>query len=167
MNVRNAVLLMALWLVLAGILVGMACSAAESGGNSGDVVRATWIQAEIDGDSVSLPVQDIDAAELIHFKVAGETGNMVFMAYRVDGQLHLRAAICPPCRSVGFSLDGNNLVCDSCGTRFEATSGAGVSGACKGYPKAEATGSVSEGKFVVTMADLANAYENTRTPGWP
>jgi len=158
---------MASCLVLAGVLVGIACSAAESGGDGGNILRATWIQAEIEGDSVAIPVQDIDTAELIQFKVAGETGNMVFMAYRVDGQLHLRAAICPPCRSVGFSLDGGDLVCDTCGTRFEASSGAGLSGACKGYPKAEATGSVSEGKYVVTMADLANAYENTRTPGWP
>ena len=58
------------------------------------------------------------------------------MAYDLAGEKYVRANVCPPCRSIGFSLAGDILVCNSCGTRFNVKTGDGISGARKDYPKA-------------------------------
>ena len=90
---------------------------------------------------------------------------MAFMAYKLDGERHVRANVCPPCRSEGFSLSGDILVCDRCGTRFEASTGDGISGACKGYPKAEAAHVVSGGNLTMDIDDLVTAYQETQRAG--
>jgi len=89
------------------------------------------------------------------------------MAYILDGKIYARANVCPPCRSVGFSLSGDILVCNSCSTKFKATTGEGVSGACVKYPKASVSYTISDGNVVMNKADLVTAYQNTLNPGWP
>ncbi|MFH1651537.1 MAG: Fe-S-containing protein, partial [Chloroflexota bacterium] len=94
-------------------------------------------------------------------------GRLSFMAYEQDGSLIVRANVCPPCRSVGFSLAGDTLVCDSCGTTFKAKTGDGISGACVAYPKAAAAYDINNGQAVLKSADLLTAYQNTTAPGLP
>jgi hypothetical protein len=89
------------------------------------------------------------------------------MAYKLNGGRYVRANVCPPCRSVGFSLSGDILVCNSCGTRFKASTGAGISGACRDYPKAEVAHVISGDNLTMDIDDLVTAYENTQRPGWP
>jgi nitrite reductase/ring-hydroxylating ferredoxin subunit len=105
---------------------------------------------------------------MLHFGITdGQGGRMNFMAYGLNGETYARANVCPPCRSVGFSLLGDILVCDSCGTRFDAITGNGISGACKDYPKAEVAHTISDGKLAMQYNDLVTAYANTGKPGWP
>ena len=89
------------------------------------------------------------------------------MAYELDGTVYVRANVCPPCRSIGFSLDGDTLVCDRCRTVFDAVSGNGVKGACVDYPKASADYSVNGGQLTMNLAALETAYSNTMKPGLP
>ena len=163
---------MALVSILLAAVVFAACSNGETGGNGGNggatgIVNPTWITAQQDGDTVSIPVSELDSGKMLHFQVAYQTADMAFMAYKLDGDYYVRANVCPPCRSIGFSLDGDNLVCDSCRTRFAASTGAGISGACVNYPKAEVAYEKSGSSLTMEMDDLVTAYENTLTPGWP
>jgi nitrite reductase/ring-hydroxylating ferredoxin subunit len=105
---------------------------------------------------------------MLHFGITyGQGDRMNFMAYGLNGETYARANVCPPCRSVGFSLLGDILVCDSCGTRFNANTGDGISGACKDYPKAEVAYTISDGKLAMQYNDLVTAYADTGKPGWP
>ncbi len=104
---------------------------------------------------------------MLHFRVTDQDANMAFMAYQLDGERYVRANVCPPCRSVGFSLSGDILVCNSCGTKFEASTGDGISGACRDYPKAEVAHAISGDKITMDTDDLINAYLDTEKPGWP
>ena len=144
-----------------------------TGGKSGtgEVISPTWMSAEAvqtKGDAVSIPAGEVDSGKMLHFAANfGEGTRQNFMAYISDGETHVRANVCPPCRSVGFSLAGDILVCDSCGTRFTASTGVGISGACKDYPKAEVAHTISDGTITMEMGDLLAAYQNTEKPGWP
>ncbi len=163
---------MALVSILLAAVVFAACSNGETGGNGGNggatgIVNPTWITAQQDGDTVSIPVSELDSGKMLHFQVAYQTADMAFMAYKLDGDYYVRANVCPPCRSTSFSLDGDNLVCDSCRTRFEASTGAGISGACVNYPKAEVAHKMSGASLAMEMGELVTAYENTLNPGWP
>ncbi len=158
-------------LLLGLILVSLpfifaACSGGETTVNT-QPVKATWIEPEIMGDTVTIPVSALKDNDIIHFKLAGLNGDIAFMGYEIDGQTSIRANLCPPCRSVGFSLSGDTLVCDTCRTSFEAKTGEGISGACVAYPKAEVAFTVNQGKIVMNAEDLLDATLKTGEPGWP
>ena len=126
---------------------------------------AKWIEAQVNGDTVSIPVSEIESDCNTRFKVQAADGNISAMAYVLDGVIYVRADICPPCRSQGFTLTGNILDCDSCHTKFKASTGEGVSGACVNYPKTSVSYTITDGNVVMSRADLVTAYQNTLKPG--
>ena len=155
--------IMVIGIVLIGIILGMA---ACSGQDAQTLVKATWIEPQVTGDTVSIPVTEVNNDKIVHFNVAEALGGeMAFMAYEVDGKLNVRANVCPPCRSIGFSLNKDTLVCDTCRTTFKAKTGEGISGACVSYPKAAVPYEISDGKVVMNGNDLVTAYQNTLKPG--
>jgi uncharacterized membrane protein len=130
-------------------------------------IKAKLIEAQVDGDSVSIPVSDVERDWNTQFVVNTQKGKMNFMAYLLKNKIYVRADVCPPCRSIGYSLDGNTLICDRCATTFKADTGDGIGGACVDYPKALVPYQISNGNIVLSQADLVVAYENTLNPGWP
>ncbi len=128
-------------------------------------VDAKWIEAQVNGDTVSIPVSEIENDWNTRFKVQATDGSISAMAYIFNGIIYVRADICPPCRSQSFTLNGDILDCDSCHTRFKASTGDGVSGACVNYPKASVAYTISNGNVVMSSADLVTAYQNTLKPG--
>lgn len=152
-------------IVLLGvILVAVACGGQEAK----NPVKATWINPQVVSDSVSIPVNEVNNNKIVHFRVPVAGGSKIaFMAYDLDGKLNVKANVCPPCRSIGFSLSKETLVCDSCGTTFQAKTGDGISGACVDYPKAAVPYEINDGKVVMKGNDLVTAYQNTIEPGLP
>ena len=128
-------------------------------------VDAKWIDAQVNGDTVSIPESEIENDWNTRFQVQAADGNISAMAYVLDGVIYVRADICPPCRSRGFTLNGNILDCDSCHTKFNASTGDGVSGACVNYPKDSVSYTISDGNVVMSKADIVTAYQNTLKPG--
>ncbi len=132
-------------------------------------IKAAWIQVQVDQDSqtVSLPVSELEDNWNIHFKLKTTEDDINFMAYIFDGEIYVRANVCPPCKSIGFSLDENEdiLICDRCATIFDASTGAGIKGACVDYPKASASYEISDGSLVIKGSDLLAAYQETLLPG--
>jgi nitrite reductase/ring-hydroxylating ferredoxin subunit len=158
------VLLAALVFVLLGTL---GCSGSKAESTTGGKVQPTWIDAQVDADAISIPLSDIEGGKMIHFKVTSGGTDMTFMAYALSGQINIRAAICPPCRSQSFSLAGDILDCDTCHTKFKADTGEGISGACKNYPKAEVAYTITRDRISTETGDLIIAYQNTQSPGLP
>ncbi len=113
----------------------------------------------VSGSTVSLPMADVAQAGNGKFAV----NEMSFMAYLMDGKYYIRANVCVPCGSKIFTLKNGTLICGSCGTVFNATTGAGMSGvpACKTYAKKAAVFTTEGGNLVMTLTDLTTAYQNT------
>ena len=153
------------FVLLAMILNIVACSGNSA--QSNEPIKATWIEPQIVGDIVSIPVSEVENSKMTHFKLATIDGDIAFMAYNIDGKLNVRANVCPPCRSIGFSLSRDTLICDTCRTTFKAKTGDGIAGACVGYPKAAVPYEISDGKVVMRSNDLLIADKNTNEPGWP
>ena len=130
-------------------------------------IKATIIEARVNGDSVSIPVSAVESDWNTQFAVNAQPGKMNFMAYLLNNKIYIRADVCPPCRSIGYSLDGNTLICDRCATTFKADTGNGIAGACVDYPKALVPYQISNSNIVMSQADLVTAYEATLNPGWP
>ncbi len=130
-------------------------------------VKATWIEPQVAGDSVFIPVSEVENNRNVHFNVKIEGEDMNFMAYAMGGEIFVRANVCPPCRSIGFSLEEAVLVCDRCATTFKAETGDGIAGACVDYPKAAVPYEINGGNIIMNSTDLIVAYEDTIEPGWP
>ena len=131
------------------------------------LIEQKWIEPQVNGETLSIPVSVLETDWNTRFKVQTASGEITGMAYILDGKTYVRANVCPPCRSVGFRLSGNTLICMSCGTKFNATTGEGISGACVSYPKAAVNYQVTGGNVVLSKADLSTAYQNTMKPGLP
>ena len=158
----------ALLTVVMSLVVLTACTRAVGAPVvSADAIAPTWITATKNGDSAAVPIADVQKNTIVHFFLEGTSGKMAFMSYIFEGKTYVRANICPPCRSINFTLDKDILVCDSCFTRFEAGTGNGVSGACVNYPKASVDFVLNGDSIVMKTADMETAYRNTLKPGLP
>ncbi len=149
------------------LLVALLLAAAACSAQGAPLVKAKWVKAPLSGDTVSITAADVTSNKIVHFSVAMALGQENFMAYDLGGQIYVRANVCPPCRSVGFSLAGDRLICDTCKTVFNAKTGDGISGACVAYPKAAVPYQSAGGNLVLQGKDLVTAYQNTLEQGWP
>jgi nitrite reductase/ring-hydroxylating ferredoxin subunit len=149
--------------LLAVILIIASCS--SSNPPSGDPISATWIEPQIADDTVSIRLSEVEDNWNVHFNVEIRAEDMNFMAYVLEGEIHIRANVCPPCQSIGFSLQEAILICDRCATTFDTETGEGIQGACVDFPKASVPYQIDGGNIVMSSADLAAAYEDTLEPG--
>jgi hypothetical protein len=152
---------------LAVIIILAGCSSAANAQEG--PYKETVITPMVTNDSVSIPVSVVNSKHNVHFELATTKGNTSFEAYTFNGAIQVRASYCVPCRSTSFTLGGDKLICDTCGTVFSAKDGTGVSGvaACKSYPKAAVAFTTTGGNIVMQSADLQTAFNNTLSPGLP
>lgn len=153
-------------LVLA-LLVILSTGCTNSDTQSSEPIKAEWITVRVAGDIVSIPVSEVGNNKMVHFESGTLGGDMAFMVYKVAGKIDVRANACPPCGSVGFSLQRDILVCDTCKTTFNAKTGDGIEGACVDFPKASVPHEIKENSIVMKSDDLEAAYQSTLNPGWP
>lgn len=130
-------------------------------------IKAKWIESEVTSDTASIPLREVKNNWNVHFGLRTKEGDINFMAYMMDGETYVRANVCPPCRSIGFSLQKDTLICNACRTTFKAKTGDGIAGACVDYPKASAPYEIADGNIVMKSDDLITAYINTLKPGLP
>ncbi len=164
---RLVAILVALVALVPTVMLLTACPSPGGGGGGSASIGATWIEPEIMDDSVSIPTSEVENHRNVHFKVETDDRDMHFMAYVLNGQVHVRASVCPPCWGIAYSLDRDILVCDMCATTFSARTGDGIRGPCVNYPKAAVAYDAVAGSIVMSRADLSAAYEDTLEPGWP
>jgi nitrite reductase/ring-hydroxylating ferredoxin subunit len=124
-------------------------------------VKEKWIDAQVTEDTASIAVKDVRDNWNTAFKIANKGATLNFMAYVLNGEIQVRANVCPPCRSIGYTLNNDILVCDTCATTFKATNGSGIQGACVKFPKAAVQYKVVNDAIVMNVNDLVNAYQKT------
>jgi nitrite reductase/ring-hydroxylating ferredoxin subunit len=100
----------------------------------------------------SIPVADVVSSKIVFFQYQKAGGEQVPMiAYvKPSGKLFVGVSFCIPCKSTGQSIEADGtLRCKACGTKRDAETGVGVSGACRLYPLDELPVKVTGGKIVI------------------
>jgi len=149
------------------ILVSTMVACSDNWSQDSQRIEATWTNPQVLGDIISIPISEVENNKIMHFEFTTQDEDMTFMAYDLSGEIYVRANICPPCHSIGFSLQQSTLVCDTCGTVFDARTGAGINGACVAYPKAAVAYEIRDGSIVMKGSDLLAAYQDTVNPAQP
>ncbi len=163
--IASCVLLVLILILSLGACVGSTSTPTTP--KPSEPIKATWLEPNVVGDDVSIPVSEIESKKIIHFRIGTSAGDIAFMAYELDRKIYVRSNLCPPCRSVGFSLQKDTLVCDTCATTFKAKTGDGIKGACVAFPKASVPYEIGGDTIIMKRSDLIAAYQNTLKPGWP
>ncbi|NPE27715.1 DUF2318 domain-containing protein [Methanococcoides sp. SA1] len=162
----NSKLIGVILLIMIAVAVVPGCL--ENGAQAEAVVEpiaATWVNPEVSGNIVTIPVQMIEDNVNTHFKVNTETGDIAVMVYKLGDDIIVRSNVCPPCGSIGFILDNEVLVCDSCRTTFDANTGEGIQGACVAYPKENIPYTLLNGNLVMDLDDIVAAHLETVQKG--
>jgi uncharacterized membrane protein len=149
------------------ILVSTMVACSDNWSQDSQRIEATWTNPQVLGDIISIPISEVENDKIMHFEFTTQDKDMTFMAYDLSGEIYVRANICPPCHSIGFSLQESTLVCDTCGTVLDAITGTGINGACVAYPKAAVAYEIRDGSIVMKGSDLLAAYQDTVNPAPP
>lgn len=129
-------------------------------------IEMTRITPEISDTQVIVNVEEIKAGKIVTFDVPGISftlnngtpfENLPLMAYvSPQGNLVLARSLCEPCSGVAFHIEGEELVCNACVTRWNLESLQGISGGCPDYPPETVQYEVNDGKMVIDMEVLKN-----------
>ncbi|MDW7673381.1 MAG: Fe-S-containing protein [Bacillota bacterium] len=124
----------------------------------GKILGMTDIELiQTDEGAVGFTLEDLKQSELIYsnFYFNGESNRVPVMAYiSPAGRVVVAVSLCEPCQSESFHISGNELVCDTCRTKWLLNDLRGISGGCLTYPPEELNYTVDEGYINILEADL-------------
>lgn len=107
--------------------------------------------------SLTVPVADLVNAKISLLQYTLPSGEALpLIAYlKPSGALFVGVSFCPPCQGEWQTIqpDGT-LTCNSCGTKRDLETQAGISGACKLYPLDEIPVTLTDGNVVIDRAVL-------------
>lgn len=168
--------------VIAGVAIvavlavgGFMLSEKPSGADAGAVnVGATSYQqasflpvnaAESNGD-IMLDLNQLKSNKTETFNVPGINftlnngtpfNNLPLLAYvSPNGNIVVAASLCEPCSGTTFHIEGDQLVCNTCGTRWSLNGLQGVAGGCTQYPPESVKYTIQGGKLIIKKADVQN-----------
>lgn len=107
-------------------------------------VDMTTVKAQIADGKVKLPIADIAKAGITYseydpnFDVGNGQKGLAIMAFVTpNGRIVTTVSFCEPCYSRKFHIEGDQLVCNTCGTRWYLADLSGIGGGCVKYPPKE------------------------------
>lgn len=71
-----------------------------------------------------------------------------------NGSLVVATSLCEPCSGTTFHIEGDQLVCNTCGTRWFLADMSGISGGCPQYPPKIMKYTVQGNKLEIKQSDL-------------
>ena len=125
---------------------------------NGQIISMTDTKLELEGESYLFTVDEVEKAKLIFARTDykyQQGNNKAVMAFvSPAGRIVLAMAMCEPCRSERFHIEGNDLVCDTCGTRWQLADLHGIIGGCVDYPPEELPYVVKNGMLYFDTSDV-------------
>ncbi|MBE0447718.1 MAG: DUF2318 domain-containing protein [Actinobacteria bacterium] len=117
------------------------------------------VAPEVKDGKVMINAGDIISKRIIYFEYKRPADGQVIsmMAYiKPSGKLFTGVSYCPPCEGKYHHLEADGtLTCNSCETKRDPETEAGISGACKLYPADEIAHELVDDKIQLAEADLA------------
>jgi uncharacterized protein len=134
-----------------------------SGNSSPGAVAASAVQmipATTSGTAdgkVYITEQEVREKRLVYWDYKQGSINTPMLAYVTpSGALKMAARVCEPCNGYSFRVEGDHLVCNACGSRWELETSRGISGGCLPYPPDVLESSIVDGRLVVDERIVAS-----------
>jgi hypothetical protein len=122
---------------------------------SGKRISMTDIDNQVENGKVVFPLASVVESSFIATEYKKDLTRLPLLAFiSPAGRLVVGIGYCEPCRSESFHIDGKDLVCDTCRTRWQLNDLRGLSGGCPNYPPEELNYEVIDGMVVISEADI-------------
>ena len=106
------------------------------------------VSAKIENGRIILPMDMVRQKKFVSFMYKGPTAAVPLLAYiSGEGKVVTAVSVCEPCNSQRFHIRGNEIVCNSCGTKWKIDTLEPISGSCGRYPP-DALPNVVEGNEI-------------------
>ena len=120
-------------------------------------VAMTPVDAVTGNGVLEIPLEVMKEKKLVSFSYVNKGNQLPLMAYITPkGMLVTAVSMCEPCRSTKFHIEGTNMVCNTCGTRWDLESLNGISGGCLTYPPDAIGHVIQDGKVKIKETDILN-----------
>lgn len=156
-------------LAVGGFMASKKSSATDA--NAVNVGAVSYQQAEFaattakeSGGDIVLNVNELKTKKSETFSIPGISfslangtpfNDLPLLAYiSPSGNIVVATSLCEPCSGTTFHIEGDQLVCNSCGTRWTLDGLQGVSGGCTTYPPETVKYTVQGDKLIIKKADL-------------
>lgn len=120
-------------------------------------VKMSAVKAASGKDGISIPVAEVASKKIVSFEYVKPGADAIpLVAYaKPSGKLFVGVSYCVPCKGIGQRIESDGTItCESCGTKRDLETMAGLSGSCKLYPLDELPTKVSGGKIIVEQGAL-------------
>lgn len=120
---------------------------------SGRNIPMTTVAAVAGSGYLEIPAQIVQDKKIVYFEYSKGGKNVPLMAYIApSGKLVTAISMCEPCRSKKFHIEGDEMVCNACGTRWTLERLQGISGGCLNYPPDVVAHAIEGGKVKIQDA---------------
>ena len=133
---------------------------------AGQKLEFAKIQANETGGDIVVDLNELKNKKTTTFDVQGINftlnsgtafNSLPLLAYVApSGNIVVATSLCEPCSGTSFHVEGTELVCNACGTRWTLEDLKGISGGCPQYPPDRVKYNVQGDKLIIKKTDLQN-----------
>jgi uncharacterized membrane protein len=99
------------------------------------VIDLRAITSNVENGKIIISLEDVKKKDLVTFNYDQNGARLPLLAYiSPEGKLITAVSVCEPCNSDKFHIESEDMVCNTCGTRWDLNNLHGKSGGCLKYP---------------------------------
>ena len=106
-------------------------------------IQMTDLTATVADGKIAVPVATVKEKGLVRFTYKGTTEIPLLAYVAPSGKVVTAVSMCEPCSSTRFFIDGDKIICSSCGTEWDLETLKGIKGGCTAYPPDRVTNTIS------------------------
>ncbi|HUN66788.1 MAG TPA: Fe-S-containing protein [Bacteroidota bacterium] len=123
----------------------------------GKTLQQQFITPQVRAGIISFPLSVLLEKKIICFDYEGEKSKIPVLAFiSAEGKLVTAIRMCEPCNSSEFRIEGTEMVCGRCGTRWKLNNLEGVDGTCQKYPPDPIPSRLVDGQVEIDETVLKN-----------
>jgi uncharacterized protein len=121
------------------------------------IQQAPSTTAAAQSGKVTVSVDEIKTKKIVFWDYKKADGTTLpLMAYlSPSGIVNMAVRVSEPCNGYSFRIEGNQLVCNTRGTRWDLETLQGISGDCQEYPPDRLRAQVVNGRLIADEARVA------------
>jgi hypothetical protein len=115
------------------------------------------IDARVENGTVSFSLTLLQQRKFVQFDYHSSSGIVPLLAFiSPEGKLVTAIRMCEPCNAKVFRIEGDELACGNCETRWKLSNLEGIQGSCQKYPPDPIPSKVVGNRVVIEEAFVKN-----------
>lgn len=115
------------------------------------------IPSRVQNGKIIISLDDVKQRQFVAFKYVSGDKVVPLLAYiSPEGKLVTAISMCEPCNSRRFHIQGDQIICNSCGTTWKLENLNAINGACGNYPPDPIPSTVVGNTVQIDEAIVAN-----------